>query len=477
MQIGRLKLVVLTSIFIGLGYGCGKPPSKAFDAGIANGGVPTPGTSDPFVEGGPGVSENLPMGASLAAFETYVYAPILSQYCSNCHAETFAPRPSELGADGVTMVGSPEEMQKAHKAFLSRANLEAFAGLDQTLPVTKMDYKSGGHNCWETEPKKCYEKMMEAMTMWLGELEAAGYKPTPVKYPNETDSVMFNTAAPIVVKVDTTRYLLGPVDGAIAAAPWGAALTDDPDGPIKSYLMSAVGTPAVAGNAPTQAQSITFNMTPQTTGAYFLWARVKTKAGDKQRFFAGIGAAAASFQTPGATTDWKWVQMLTGNNANNRTPMTANLTAGTATTVRIFHSQAEVKINQVVLTTARDDFNGEQISNQFFDVTVPLKVEGVEGASIVATVWKKTEGDGKKSLGVKELRIDSPVALRVKNIKPLINDLFLTNHGTYTIVDTVAGGSPEKAVIQTGGANSSIWIADLDKDKLSFSFEVLEIAK
>lgn len=470
---------VLFGILLGLGFGCGKAPSKPYNGSIQNTridpatGLPVDSEGNPV--GGASVGD-IPMEASLVAFETYVYGPILSQYCSNCHAETFAPKAGELSPEGIPVADS-EELSKAHNAFLTRANFNAFAGLDQTLPVTKMDYKVGGHNCWEAEPKKCYDKMLEAMTLWLGELETAGYKPKPVTYPNETEGVMLSTAQKITVSVDPTSYFLGSIDKlATMPAPW-QKMTDDVDGPIGTYAVPAAGT-AAAGNAAQAATAMVFNMDIKAAGAYYVWARIKTPAGNMSRFFVGANNANGVVQTPGQTTDWKWVQIMQGN-ANNRVPMTFNLAAAPAAPVpmRVFLGDPGVKINQLVVTNRKDDFNGEQITNQFFDVKVPLKVPGAEGAMIVATVWKKTEGEGKKSLGVKELKIESPVPLHVKNIKPLINDLYISNHGTYTIVDTVAGGSPENAVIKTGGATSSVWLADLDKDKLSFSFEVIEVAK
>lgn len=468
------KFVFLGTL-LGLLSGCGKAPSKPYAGTVASGQI-DPITGQPISDdGSPAASvSDLPMDASLAAFEAYVYGPILSQYCANCHAETFAPKAHEMGPDG-TLVASDDELAKAHSAFLARANFDAFAGVDQTLPVTKMDYKNGGHNCWEAEPKKCYDKMVEAINLWLGELETAGYKPKPVQYPNATEGVMLSTAAPVSVTVDATSYFVGSAEKLAAlTAPW-QMMKDDVDGPITSYITPAAGT-APAGNAAQAATAQIFNMDIKAAGTYYVWARIKTPAGNMSRFFVGANGANGVVQTPGQTTTWKWVQIMQGN-ANNRVPMQFTLAAAPAAPVpmRVFLGDPGVKINTLVVTSRKDDFNGEQISNQYFDVKVPLKVAGADGAMIVATVWKMTDGEGKKSIGVKELRIESAVPLKVKNIKPLINDLYFSNHGTYTIVDTVAGGSDP--VIKTGGATSSIWLADLEKDKLSFSFEVLEVAK
>jgi hypothetical protein len=159
------------------------------------------------------------------------------------------------------------------------------------------------------------------------------------------------------------------------------------------------------------------------------------------------------------------------------TPFTFNVAAAGPIQLRVAQREGGVKINQLVVTTAAS-FNGDQFTRSFMDITVPLKVPGVEGAKIIATVWENTMEEGKRSLGVKELRIDSPVPLHVKGIRPLINGLYNESHNTYTLVDTVAGGpDATKSVISTGGSTASTWLADLKVDKISFSFDLIEVAK
>jgi len=461
----RLTKLVVSLGLLGFLVGCGhKPsrPSRASGGGPGTGGDPGQILDD---QGNPiNPASDVPMQASLASFSANVYEPILGRYCSNCHAETFAAAP---GADGT----SPS-LEKNHAEFLKRSNFNAFAGVDHTLPVTKMDYKTGGHNCWESEPKKCYDKMTLAMNAWLKDLSDAGYKPKPIQYPNTTETVALASAAPATVVVDSNNYVAMGVDKATLAAPFTMA-TDDGDGPIKAYAMSP-DTTAPGGNNANQAQSITFNMDIKQAGTYYLWMRVKTKAAANSRFFAQAGAGAIVQVNPGATTDWKWVQATTVAN-NVTTPYSLAVAAPGPQPVRVFYRDPGARINQVVLTQRKDDFNGDQFVYEYKEIKVPLKVAGADGASIVATVWEQTKSEGKKSLGVTSLKIMSPVPLKVKNIKPLINGLFYSNHATYTIVDTVAGGpNPE---IKTGGSTASTWLADIAVDKLSFSFETIEVAK
>jgi len=133
----KSKILLALGLVLGLA-GCGKPPSKpSAKVSAATGADGTPLGPD-----GKPVEDlaNVPMAASLASFEANIYGPILAPYCSSCHADSFAPAPQ---GDGTP----PPGFEKAHEAFLTRSHLNAFAGIDQTLPVTKMNYKTGGHNC------------------------------------------------------------------------------------------------------------------------------------------------------------------------------------------------------------------------------------------------------------------------------------------------------------------------------------------
>jgi hypothetical protein len=288
---------------------------------------------------------------------------------------------------------------------------------------------------------------------------------------------MLAAAAPITLTIPP-EYAFGGVDKATLVAPFTMA-TDDVDGAIKAYATSPAA-PRI-NNAPAAAtQGIKFNLDVKAPGTYFVWARVKTDADASNEFFVrpNNGAAVAFIAPVTGKDTWKWAQMMiVQNNANTANPFTFNVAAAGVIPVDVLVREGAAKINQLVITT-KPDFNGDQFIRTFMDITVPLKVPGVEGASIVATVWENTVEEGKRSLGVKELKIVSPVPLHVKGIYPLINGIYSANHGTYTLVDTVAGGTDAtKQVISTGGSTASTWLADLKVDKLSFAFDVIEVAK
>ncbi|HYX35230.1 MAG TPA: hypothetical protein VE954_19210 [Oligoflexus sp.] len=463
----KFGLILALSSFVAIGLtGCGQAPSKP-TGGITTTNSPVKDANGDGIDDDTGTpivaTDDIPMEASLASFKANLYEPLLKPYCASCHATTFVSG----------------EIDQAHLAFLSRSGFDKYAGIDQTLPVLKMKQ---AHNCWDGSNKTCIDTMTDKMKLWLGDLEANGYKPKPVVYPNATGDVLMNTAAPITLSIPT-EYAFAGITGATLTGYTMA--TDDVDGAIKNYATSpAAARVAAAPNAATPAVPfITFTLDAKVAGTYFVWARVKTAADTSNEVWVSPAAGAAfnAFIAPvtGADT-WKWAQMfIAAANANAPTanPFTFNVAAPGPIQVRVAQREGAVKINQIVVTT-KPDFNGDQFTRTFMDITVPLKVAGAPDAKIVATVWENTTEEGKRSLGVKELKIVSSVPLHVKGIYPLINGIYSSSHGTYTLVDTVAGGPDlTKAVISTGGSTASTWIADVKADKISFAFDVIEVAR
>lgn len=402
---------------------------------------------------GPGILPTDLPTESLESFRLNVYEPILQPYCEECHAQTFVD----------------SNINNAHTQFLGRVAFNKFTGVEQTPVVLKMKQS---HNCWEGETKKCVDTLSQAIELWLLDLDAGGFKPSPPSYPYKTQPVPLSLAVPTAVEINSTQYAGAGVETATIAEPFAKG-TDDIDGAIASYAMGKAGTAPIAQVGQAQAtQAVTFNVDVKAPGTYQVWARVKTPNAASNGFFARINNANVVFNTPVTDVAWKWVQ-LTRNQNNQVQPITIQVNAPAMTPVPILFRNPGAKINFIALTQKTTGFDGEQFSNQFFDIPVDLPIPG---AKIIATVWEKTTEEGKRSLGVKELRIESPKPIRVKTIYPLINGLFHANHGSYTLVDTIAGGSAERRqqIINTGGSNASTWLADIKKDELSFAFEILE---
>jgi hypothetical protein len=462
----KFGLILVLSSFVAVGLtGCGQAPNKP--SGSTPRAVTATDTDGDGIDDATGQPvanvSDIPMDVSLASFKANLYEPILVPYCQECHASTFVD----------------SNIEKAHLTFIDKSKLKNFPGVEASFAVDKMKH---AHNCWEGSTKACVDAMAAKVTLWLKDLEANGFKPTPVTYPNATGDIMLASAAPVTLTIPPD-YAFAGITGATLTGYTMA--TDDVDGAIKNYATSpAAARAANAPNAATPAVPfITFNLDVKTPGTYFVWARLKTEAATSNELWVSptAGAAFNSFIAPVTGKDtWKWAQMFqAAANATVPTanPFTFNVAAAGPIQLRVAQREGGVRINQLVVTT-QAAFNGDQFTHSFMDIVVPLKVPGVEGAKIIATVWENTVEEGKRSLGVKELRIDSPVPLHVKGIRPLINGLYNESHNTYTLVDTVAGGpDATKAVISTGGSTASTWIADLKVDKISFSFDLIEVAK
>ncbi|MBC7660496.1 MAG: hypothetical protein H7249_12430 [Chitinophagaceae bacterium] len=399
-------------------------------------------------------SKAVPMAISLASFKTNIYQPILIPYCTSCHQTTFAS--SDIAA--------------AHSAFLARVDLTKFDGVDKSLPVVKMKQ---GHNCWDATAKTCVTTMTDKMSLWLADLAKGGFTPTVSTYANLSSEVaMATTGIPTSLPIPDD-YSAAGIDKAMLAAPFTKD-SNDIDGPIKTYATSPIATVALA--KANNAQAITFTLNAKSAGTYFVWARVKTPTSASKQFFVQAnGKDTVPFLLPVTGSEWKWFQVM--KTVNKVEGPYSFVAAAGAQSIKILFSQGGTSINQVVITT-RSDFNGELFSTPYYDVSVPLTIPGVTGASLIATVWQNSTDVGKKSIGVKHLKISSPVPLHIKGIYPLLNGAYNANQSSYKQIDAVAGGTDAtKSFITSPDDAAAIWLADYAADKLSFGFDVLEVAK
>ncbi len=266
---------------------------------------------------------------------------------------------------------------------------------------------------------------------------------------------------------------------AISWLAWQNTLTDDPDGAINSYIMAPPGgNPRNQGDA--AAGTAAFNIDVLTAGTYFAWIRTKMLDADQNEYFLSDGTN--TFQAPAETEStgdaWTWKQLELLNQDDVLEPQPLTLAAGPQT-ITLQEREGGVKI-AYLLITSRTDPNTEIFNTKLYDVAVDISDLVGTNAKIIATVWEKAQGDEQaKAIGVKELRVESDKPLHIKGIYPLINGDFESYHATYSLVDGTFGGSEVRAeqIIQTGAATGTTWLSDYAADKLSFGFDVLEVAE
>lgn len=447
----RHKLIIGTFALSLSLVACRQPPSKP--GAISGGGNVGPGGEN---------AQAFPAQVSLTAYTNLIYEPLIAPNCSGCH-------------DQHPYHKSAEESHE-HSAARYLQNDDTIARfLFETPKESQIIRKiATNHNC---AAENCTtEFLLDAMDQWVEELEATGWKVPEIVYPNVSENVAINTAQRAAVPYDTSVYLAAPASEGMATGGFATPATDDPDGPITSYVSTPLGQD-IANQGDPNASTVSFNFDVVTPGDYYLWMRVKlSESTQENAFFVTVGNTNIDWSVATTDQDWLW-RSLVDEDTMLAAPA-ANLPAGPVT-VTVQQRVGGSKLNYVMLTSALDA-NKDLFSKDYHDLEMDISSLAGTNAKLIATVYGENQGpDEVNVVGIHKLRIESDKPLRVKGIKPLVNGVFSPSNSTYTAVDTVVGGSAnyEDQVIETGGASGSIILASWEKDKLSFSFESIEVAE
>lgn len=414
--------------------------------------------------GGPGGATNFPVEVSLQAYKKNLYESIVEPNCAKCHHTE----------DNLTLEASHEYMLGSLVSGDENDNgLIVFKAPKQSVFFKRVE---SNHNCVS---ENCKVDIVEsAIKKWAEEIEKAGYKIEFPKYDNQTDDVSISQAKPIEISIDASEYAFASAAQATGAGTMATPGSGSGDGKLDQYFESEpLGNPLAQGDA--AAGTVEFPVEISTAGTYFLQARMNVPNDNENQMFFIVeqngqqvfNSSEPTFESSGDAWVWNLVRDQNANDDDDDAAAIA-LEAGPAT-IRVQEGTGGTKVSYVVLTT-RPDPNLEQFVTQYYDIAVDIsKVSGVANSKIVATIWKKAQEEAEvKAVGVSNLRIQSSKPLKVKGIKPIIGKLFDPSHSTFTVVDTVAGGSdPAKQNIDTGGASGSTWIADFSKDSLGFAFD------
>ncbi len=343
--------------------------------------------------------------------------------------------------------------------------------------------------CWLELRNECVDAVQGGIETWLENIKKAGIHTTQSRFGVQTKAVaMLNSE--FVERIDYAAgdYIPLPLEKAVID-PIFVTAKDDPDGKLATYATVVRGTPDSVDTlplVPNLQRGIRHTFIPSVSGDYELWIRVKALNAERSLIRAftpkllGVRTLEQDTAGPesiveffsGTTNGWTWIPILRTYFAG--TTSTFALTAGVSASVGVYYRFPEIKYSMMVLAKKGIDFQGSQFLKQYRQIKVPLPVPD---SFIIATVWDlNTSSEAKKAVGVVDLRIESPVKLRIKSIYPLINGVFNPQHSSYTSVDTTAGG-PILAdrVIKTGGSAGATWVVDTEKDQLSFGFEELRI--
>ena len=139
-----------------------------------------------------------------------------------------------------------------------------------------------------------------------------------------------------------------------------------------------------------------------------------------------------------------------------------------ATTVQVKQRKENTRINQIILTTTKDGFNGI-VDRKVRTLTYDLSA--LTGANAQLTVIVEAFGADGKSYLLRSPSITTDKPLHVKDLQPLINGAANPLHATFKIIDMTVNPpgaqlSSSTLVVATDGSIST--------DNVGFSFGTIE---
>jgi hypothetical protein len=115
----------------------------------------------------PSDSRNFPADPSL--FEQFIYTPILSQYCSDCHSSESPQAQQPYFAD--------PDVNVAYEAAKSKINLDTPASSRFVIKVSPGAQGGEEHNCWNNDCATASAEMLAAITAFAGAIPTTTVNP------------------------------------------------------------------------------------------------------------------------------------------------------------------------------------------------------------------------------------------------------------------------------------------------------------
>lgn len=379
---------------------------------------------------------------SLAAFEQSVY-PIVKVACASCHADQVQP------------FFAQDDVEAAHDEIVNGKKVN-FVNVASSRLVARM---GEGHNCIDGDCEKAKTTMLGAVTQWAEALKNAGHQPEH-EDGQRTEDIAINSVTE-TSQPDPNSIGMTAEQGTNVIAPF-VLRKDDADGPINGYLIVPTRTNVVVTEGQTGATS-DFRLNVPAQGTYYVWGRIKAPNGNANAFNVRVGNGNfVAYNTP-VNPNWAWVRL--NDTQNNAVPF--NLAAGT-TRVQVKQREENTKINQIVLTTTKDGFNGI-VERKVRTLTYDLSA--LTGANAKLTVIVEAFGTDGKSYLLSSPSITTDKPLHVKDLQPLINGAANPLHATFKIIDMTVNppGAPLSSstlVVATDGSMST--------DTIGFSFGKIE---
>ena len=419
----------------GLTFDSSTSSSTGDDSGTA---ILTPPTT-----GGDGVDQT---AVSIQAFAATMH-PITQARCINCHGSFQTP---------LHAVADPTQ---AHNAVIDGFKVN-FDNIPSSRMVLKLSDEA--HNCWSNCADNAAE-MQRSIEDWKAQVDAAtgGTTPGPAEpslttaesrtFMEELDPDNAMGSGDIVIEANSAS-LKAPMVAAAAGA--------------DTYIHVPNGNGGNLPNNNNAAGSGYINFDVVSSNNYKVYAYVDAPGNADNSFHIKVNNSNyAEWHIP-LTSGFEWREVTTTANFN---PVNFFIPAGNGNILEIRQREDGTKVSRVVITSDPNinlnDIGSAVESTISFDLSPILGVP----ATLSVTI---SEYD-MYSYKLSNPTITSNFRIRVKNIKPLINGQYNPQHATYTLIDTATVMSG--ATVLSPRALIALKDQGNDIDRLSFSFEILEV--
>jgi hypothetical protein len=384
---------------------------------------------------------------SLEAFRTTVYS-VTRARCITCHGASQTP------------MHAASDVNVAYDAVINSSKVD-FANPANSRLVLKL--RNENHNCWGNCASNA-DEMLSQINSWksLTSGTTADVNNTNIggKTTRETMTVQ-NALNPNINSNSSNVTLMA--EASSLKAPMAIA-TD--------AGTSYVWTPATAGIKDLTSQdagTATLNFSVQASDFYNIYMYVNAPSTTSDSVYVKISGSDYKEWTLDATTGFQWMELT---NTPQKLQTEFYLTGSKNYQLEIRQKEPGVKISKVVVTNDLSyDPNGMAKVNQKATLSASLAdITGVSDAYIDIDI----EEFDLYSYKLTNPRIRSSKDLKVKKLKILVNGSFNPQHATYLVVDKIATktdpslSSASMVLLKDKGA---------EFDKLSFSFDIIEVAK
>lgn len=382
---------------------------------------------------------------SVAAFQLKTY-PLLTGWCGRCHGAAYAP----YFAQG--------DAKKAHDDLIQSSKVD-LKNPDRSRIYVKMTKEQ--HNCPTARCEDSGAELLSAIKQWAASIGSSVDKNGEVA---KTSGLTLGTTGFFDDFTEPLDSVSLQAESGELRPPMTKKSEEGAQG--RQIVEIPAGTPNRVAETPQTAGTLgsaTFKFSLKRAGSYRIVGRVKGSGNPTSSFYLRIdGGPLTSWAVPGTNGKLEFDVARTALNAQ---PITVSLSAGMHT-LELLQREGGTGCDMLsVVPDATIDAQAlpkmiRQLRTLNYDLS-PLT--GITGAQLSVDVGL-FGSDG--SYVIKNPRISLPSgSIRVKGLKPFINDNFIPIYATFLTVDQTV--TPPGAVLSPA---TLVALKDLGKDQDSFSF-------